>query len=177
MNIRPRSLPLDVKIETVKHSNRHHDGIKITVPEMIAGVAEVQQAFANSLSAQHMNAKTCGQEGDYTNYGMYAKYVKENHAEMYGRKWETFNEAKVIVHHWEHVFAADQKTSLLVVILDYLMHHCDAQACEKNTTRVLQTIAEWGRQMATSLVSSQNTSGVLEFGQCVLLTGLEVLRL
>ena len=46
-----RSLPLDVKIEIVKHSNRHDDGIKITVLE-IAGVAEVQQAFANSLSAK-----------------------------------------------------------------------------------------------------------------------------
>ena len=61
-------------------------------------------------------------------------------------------------HQWEHIFAADQ-TSLLAVILDYLMHHCDAQACEKNTTRVLQTIAEWGREMATSLVSSQNILG------------------
>ena len=67
---------------------------------------------------------------------MYAEYAKENHTEMYGRKWETFNEAKVIFFPWEHVFAADQKTSLLAVILDYLMHHCDAQACEKNTTRV-----------------------------------------
>ena len=46
-----RSLPLDVKIEIVEHSNRHDDGIKITVLE-IAGVAEVQQAFANSLSAK-----------------------------------------------------------------------------------------------------------------------------
>ena len=135
VNIRPRSLPLDVKIEIVKHSNRHHDGIKIMVPEMIAGVAEVQQAFANSLSAKRMNSKTCAQNSDYTNYGMYAKYVKENHAEMYGRMWETFNEAKVIFHQREHVFAADQKTSPLAVILDYLMHHCDAQACEKNTTR------------------------------------------
>ena len=51
VNMRPRSLPLDVQIEIVKHSSRHHDGIKITVPEMIAGVAEVQQASANSLSA------------------------------------------------------------------------------------------------------------------------------
>ena len=66
VNIRPRSLPLDVKIEIVKHSNRHHDGIKITVPEMITGVAEVQQAFANSLSAKHMNSKTYAQKGDYT---------------------------------------------------------------------------------------------------------------
>ena len=108
---------------------------------------------------------------------MYAKYDKENHAEMYDRKWETFNEAKATFHQWEHVFAADQKTPLLAVILDYLMHHCDAQACEKNTTRVLQTIAEWGRQMATSLVSSQSIPGGLELKQCVLLTGLEVLRL
>ena len=130
----------------------------------------VQEAFANSLSAKHMNSKTCAQKG------MYTKYVKENHTEMYDRKWETFNEAKVIFHR-EHVFAADQKTTLFAVILDYLMHHWDAQGCEKNATRVLQTIAEWGRQMATSLVSSQNIPGRLEFWQCVLLTGLEVLRL
>ena len=50
------------------------------------------------------------------------------------------------------------------------------QACEKNTTRVLQTIAEWGRQMATSLVSSRNILGGLEFWHCALVTGLEVLR-
>ena len=30
VKLRPRSLPLDVKIEIVKHSNSHHDGIKIT---------------------------------------------------------------------------------------------------------------------------------------------------
>ena len=107
-----------------------------------------------------MSSKTCAQKGDYTCYGMYAKYVKENHEEMCGRKWETFNKAKVIFHQWEHVFAADQKTSLLAVLLDYLMHHGDAQACVKNTTRVLQTITEWGRQMASSLVSSQNKLGV-----------------
>ena len=77
---------------------------------------------------------------------------------MYGRKWETLNEANVIFHQWEHVFAADQETSMLAVILDYLMHHCDAQVCEKNTTRVLQTIATRGRQMATSLVSSLGVS-------------------
>ena len=59
VNMRPRSLPpLDVKIEIVKQSNRHHDGIEITVLEMIAGVAEVQQAFVNSLSAKRMNSKT-----------------------------------------------------------------------------------------------------------------------
>ena len=133
VNMRPRSLPLDVKIEIFKHSNRHHDGIKLTVPEMIAGVAEVQQALANSLLAKHMNSESCAQKGDYTYCGMYAKYAKENHGEMCGRKWETFNDAKVIFHQWEHVFAADQKTSLL--------------------TWVLQTIAEWCRQMATSLVS------------------------
>ena len=96
VNVRHRSLPLDVKIEFVKHTNRHHDGINITVPEMIAKVAEVQQAFATSLSAKQMNSKTCAQKSDYTYYGMYAKYVKEDHAEMCGRKWETFNEAKVI---------------------------------------------------------------------------------
>ena len=45
VNFRLRAVPLDVKIEIVKHSNRHHDGIKITVQEMIAGVAAVQQAF------------------------------------------------------------------------------------------------------------------------------------
>ena len=116
----------------------------MTVPEIIARVAEVQQALANSLSAEHVNSKTCAQKGDYTYYGMYAKYAKENHEELHGRKWETLNEAKVIFHQCEHVFAADQKTSLLAVFLDYLMHHCDAQACEKNTTRVLQTIAELG---------------------------------
>ena len=77
-----------------------------------------------------------------------------------------------------HVFAADQKTSLLAVLLDYVMHHCDAEACEKNTTRVLQTIAKWCREMAAiSLVSSQNKPRGLEFWQCVLVTGLEVLRL
>ena len=65
---------------------------------MIAEVAEFQQTFANSLSAEHMNSKTCTQKSDYTYYCMYAKYVKENHAEMYGRKWETFNEAKIIFH-------------------------------------------------------------------------------
>ena len=43
------------------------------MPELIAGVAEVQQAFANSLSAKRMNSKTCAQKGDYTYYGMYAK--------------------------------------------------------------------------------------------------------
>ena len=125
MSIRPRTLPLDVKIDISKHSNRHHDGIKITVLEMIAGVASVQQAFANSLSAKQRNSKTCAQKGYYTYDGMYAKYVKENHAEMYGRKWETFNEANVIFHQGEHVFAADQKTSLLAVILDYLMRVAD----------------------------------------------------
>ena len=46
---------------------------------------------------------------------------------MYGRKWETFNEAKVVFHQWEHVFAADPKTLLLAMLLGYLMHHCDAQ--------------------------------------------------
>ena len=86
VNMRPRSLPLDVKIEIVKHSNRHHDGIKIILLEMIAGVSEVQQAFANSLAAKHVKSKTCAPKGDYTYYGMYAKYAKENHAEMYGRK-------------------------------------------------------------------------------------------
>ena len=35
---------------------------------------------------------------------------------MHGRKWETFNETKVIFRQWEHVFAADQKTSLLAVL-------------------------------------------------------------
>ena len=79
-----------------------------------------------------MNSKTCAQKRDYTYYGMNAKYVKENHAEMYGRKWEAFNEAKIIFRQWEHVLAADQKTTLLAVLLDYLMHHCNAQACEKN---------------------------------------------
>ena len=52
VNIRPRSLPLDVKIEIVKHSNRRHDGIKISVPEMIAGVAEVKQAFCKFFVSQ-----------------------------------------------------------------------------------------------------------------------------
>ena len=98
VNLRPRTLPLDVKIEIVKHSNRHHDGIKITVLEMIAVVSEVQQAVANSLSAKRANSKTCAQEGDYTCHGMYAKHAKENLAEMYDRKWETLNEAKVIFH-------------------------------------------------------------------------------
>ena len=55
VNMRPRSVPLDVKIEIVKHSNKDHDGINISVPEMIAGVDDVQRAFANSLSAKHMN--------------------------------------------------------------------------------------------------------------------------
>ena len=41
-----------------------------------------------------MNSKTCAQKGDHTFYGMYAKYVKENHVEMYGGKWDRFNEAK-----------------------------------------------------------------------------------
>ena len=118
VNMRHRSLPLDVKIEIVKHANRHHDCIKITVLEMTAGIAEVQQAFASSLSAKHMNSKTCAQKCDKTNYGMYAKYLKENHSEKSGREWETFNEAKVIFHRWEHVFAADQKTSLLALLLD-----------------------------------------------------------
>ena len=57
VNIRLRTLPLDVKIKIVKNSNRHHDDIKITVLEMIAGVAEVQQASSNSLSAKHMNSR------------------------------------------------------------------------------------------------------------------------
>ena len=48
VNLRPRTLPLDVKIEI------DHDGITMTVLEMIAGVAEVQQAFANSFSAKHV---------------------------------------------------------------------------------------------------------------------------
>ena len=82
--------------------------------------------------------------------------MRENHAETCGRKWETFNEAKVIFHQWERVFAADQKTSLLAVLLDYLVRHCDGQACDQITTLVLQTIADWGRQMASTLVSSQN---------------------
>ena len=83
---------------------------------MIAEVAEFEQTFAKSLSAKHMNSKTCTQKGDCTRYGMYAKYVKENHAEMYGRNCETFNEAKVNFHQWEHVFAADQQRSLLAVL-------------------------------------------------------------
>ena len=49
VNLRPRTLPLDVKIEIVKHSNRHHDGIVITVLEMVACVADVQQAFFRIL--------------------------------------------------------------------------------------------------------------------------------
>ena len=53
---------------------------------------------------------------------MYAKFAKENHAEMYGAKLETFNEAKVIFHQWENVFAADQKTSMLAMLLG----SCDA---------------------------------------------------
>ena len=36
VNLRPCTLPLDVKIEIVKRSNRHHGGIEITVLEMIA---------------------------------------------------------------------------------------------------------------------------------------------
>ena len=76
MNFGFRTLPLDDKIEIVKQSNRHHDGIKIDVLEMIAGVAEVQQAFANSLSAKHMNSKGCAQKSDYTYCGMYAKYAR-----------------------------------------------------------------------------------------------------
>ena len=98
VTLRLRTLPLDVKIKIVKHSNRHYDGNETTVHEMIAGVAEFQQAFASSLSAKHVNSKTCAQKCDYTHYGMYAKYAKENHAEMFGRKWETFDVAKVIFH-------------------------------------------------------------------------------
>ena len=63
VNFRPRTPPLHVKIEIVKHSNRHHDG-----------VAEVQQASANSLSAKQMNSKTCAQKGDYPYYGMQATF-------------------------------------------------------------------------------------------------------
>ena len=53
---------------------------------------------------------------------MYAQYAKENHEEMHGRKWETFNEARVTFHQWEHVFAAGQRTSLLLVLLECLVH-------------------------------------------------------
>ena len=80
VNFRPRTLQVDVKIEIF------HDGVTITVLEMIAGVAEVQQAFAKSLSANHVNSKTCAQKGDYIYYGTCAKNAKENTAEMYGRK-------------------------------------------------------------------------------------------
>ena len=52
VNIRPRTLPLDVKIEIVKHSNRHHDGIKITVPEMIARVAEGSASCCEFFASQ-----------------------------------------------------------------------------------------------------------------------------
>ena len=52
VNIRLRSLPLDVKIQIAKHSHRHYDGIKITVLEMIAGVAEVQQTFCENFVSQ-----------------------------------------------------------------------------------------------------------------------------
>ena len=83
---------------------------------MVAEVAEFQQTFPNSLSAEHMHSKTCTQKSDCTRYGMYAKYAKENHAEIYGKKWETFNEAKVIFHQWVQVFAADQQRSLLAVL-------------------------------------------------------------
>ena len=133
VNMRLRSLPL-----------RRHDHIKIIVLGMIAGVAEVQQASAIFLSAKHVNSETCAQKGNYSYHGMYAKCVKENHAEMYAQKWETFKEAKVIFHQREHVFPADQKTSLLAVRLDYLMHHCDAQACEKNTTRTYLGVSSSG---------------------------------
>ena len=81
-----------------------------------------------SFDSQTYELKDLRAECVYTYYGMYAKYVKENLAEMYGRKWDTFNEAKIVFHQWEHVFAADQKKSLSVVLLDCLMHHCDAQS-------------------------------------------------
>ena len=57
VSLLPRTLPLDVKIEIVKHSNRHHDGIKVTVLEMISGVAEVQQSFAKCFVSQSYELK------------------------------------------------------------------------------------------------------------------------
>ena len=92
------------------------------------------------------------------------QYVKENLAEMNG-KWETFNEAK------------EQKMLLQAVHLDYLMHHCDAQACEKNTTwccrRSQNGVVRWQLRWC----HPSTYLGGLGFWQCVALTALEVLRL
>ena len=65
---------------------------------------------------------------------------------------------------------------MLAVFLDVVVHHNDAQACEKNVTRILQTIAEWCRQMVIPPVQPQNIAGGLASWQSVFLTGLEVLR-
>ena len=51
VNFRPRTLQVDVKIEIF------HDGVTITVLEMIGGVAEVQQAFAKSFFSQTCELK------------------------------------------------------------------------------------------------------------------------
>ena len=108
---------------------------------------------------------------------MYAKFSKENHAEMHGAKLETFNEAKVIFHQWENVFAADQRTSMLAVLLEC----CDAPQRrsglrQDRDTRIWQTIVAWSPQVVISLVSSQSIAESHAFWQCVFLTGLEVFQ-
>ena len=62
--------------------------------------------------------------------------MKENHAKMNDRKWKALNEAKVIFHNGSTALLQTRRRHLLAVLLDYLMHHCDAQACEENTKRV-----------------------------------------
>ena len=96
--MRLRSLPLDVKIEIVKRSNKHHDGIKITVPQIIAGVAEVQQAFCEFFVSQTYELKDLRAE---TRLHILRHVREKCEREPCGdvwQKWETFTEAKVIFH-------------------------------------------------------------------------------
>ena len=51
VNLFPRTLPLDVKIEIV------HNGVTIAVLEMVGGVAEVQQAITKSFFSQPCELK------------------------------------------------------------------------------------------------------------------------
>ena len=48
--------------------------------------------------------------------------------------------------------------------LGFSVHHCDAQAFEKHTTRVLQTIAEWGCQMKVRWCHPRRYLGVPSSG-------------
>eukprot|EP00959_Pyramimonas_sp_CCMP1952_P013988 295799-Pyramimonas_sp.AAC.1 len=79
----PRNMPIDVKIEIVKHMNKSHDGIANTPADMITSVPQVEAGFGNFLDAHKKSSRTVATKGQYSYHNLYSKYVKENYAEKY----------------------------------------------------------------------------------------------